>query len=52
MTLGYLPTSTIVTLLPGTGVLHTLDFGIGKGWRRLASHPGPAPCPDRAVSLG
>ncbi|MDJ0950864.1 MAG: LysE family translocator [Alphaproteobacteria bacterium] len=33
MTLEYLLTSLIVILLPGTGVLYTLAFGLGKGWR-------------------
>ena len=33
MTLEYLLTSMIVILLPGTGVLYTLAFGLGKGWR-------------------
>ena len=33
MTLEYLATSIIVILLPGTGVLYTLAFGLGKGWR-------------------
>ncbi len=33
MTLEYLLTSTIVILLPGTGVLYTLAFGLSKGWR-------------------
>lgn len=33
MTLEYFVTSLIVVLLPGTGVLYTLAFGIGKGWR-------------------
>lgn len=31
--LEYLVTSLIVILLPGTGVLYTLAFGIGSGWR-------------------
>jgi threonine/homoserine/homoserine lactone efflux protein len=29
----YLLTSLIVILLPGTGVLYTLAFGLGRGWR-------------------
>ncbi|MDX1552881.1 MAG: LysE family translocator [Marinobacter sp.] len=33
MTLEYIVTSLIVVLLPGTGVLYTLAFGIGQGWR-------------------
>ena len=33
MTLDYFVTSIIVILLPGTGVLYTLAFGLGKGWR-------------------
>lgn len=33
MTLEYLVTSIIVILLPGTGVLYTLAYGLGKGWR-------------------
>ena len=33
MTVEYLLTSMIVILLPGTGVLYTLAFGLGKGWR-------------------
>ena len=32
MTLDYFVTSIIVILLPGTGVLYTLAFGLGKGW--------------------
>lgn len=32
MTLEYFLTSMIVILLPGTGVLYTLAFGLGKGW--------------------
>lgn len=31
--LEYLITSLVVVLLPGTGVLYTLAFGIGQGWR-------------------
>jgi len=33
MTLEFLVTSLIVVLLPGTGVLYTLAFGVGSGWR-------------------
>ncbi len=33
MTLDYLLTSLIVILMPGTGVLYTLAFGLGRGWR-------------------
>ncbi|MFB4204449.1 LysE family translocator [Arhodomonas sp. KWT2] len=33
MTLEYLVTSLIVVLLPGTGVIYTLAFGLGRGWR-------------------
>ncbi|MBA3448773.1 MAG: LysE family translocator [Pseudaminobacter sp.] len=33
MTPEYLLTSIIVILLPGTGVLYTLAFGLGRGWR-------------------
>ncbi len=33
MTLEYLLTSLIVVLLPGTGVLYTLAYGLGRGWR-------------------
>lgn len=33
MTLEYLLTSMVVVLLPGTGVLYTLAFGLSKGWR-------------------
>ena len=33
MTLEFLITSTIVVLLPGTGVLYTLAYGLGSGWR-------------------
>lgn len=33
MTPEYLLTSLIVILLPGTGVLYTLAFGLGRGWR-------------------
>lgn len=33
MMLEYLVTSLIVVLLPGTGVIYTLAFGIGSGWR-------------------
>ena len=29
----YVLTSLIVILLPGTGVLYTLAYGLGKGWR-------------------
>ena len=29
----FLLTSIVVILLPGTGVLYTLAFGLGKGWR-------------------
>jgi threonine/homoserine/homoserine lactone efflux protein len=33
MTVEYLLTSLIVILLPGTGVLYTLAYGLGHGWR-------------------
>ena len=33
MTAEYMLTSLIVILLPGTGVLYTLAYGLGKGWR-------------------
>lgn len=33
MTPEYLLTSMIVILLPGTGVLYTLAYGLSKGWR-------------------
>ncbi len=33
MMLEYFVTSLIVVLLPGTGVLYTLAFGISSGWR-------------------
>ncbi|GGK21546.1 LysE family translocator [Salinarimonas ramus] len=33
MSLDYLLTSLIVILLPGTGVLYTLAYGLGRGWR-------------------
>lgn len=33
MTVEYLLTSIVVILLPGTGVLYTLAYGLGKGWR-------------------
>lgn len=33
MTAEYYLTSIIVILLPGTGVLYTLAFGLSKGWR-------------------
>ncbi|MEO1091692.1 MAG: LysE family translocator [Pseudomonadota bacterium] len=33
MTIEYLLTSFVVILLPGTGVLYTLAFGLGRGWR-------------------
>ena len=33
MTIEYLLTSIVVILLPGTGVLYTLAYGLGKGWR-------------------
>lgn len=33
MMVEYFVTSLIVVLLPGTGVLYTLAFGIGSGWR-------------------
>lgn len=33
MTLEYLLTSIVVILLPGTGVLYTLAFGLSRGWR-------------------
>ena len=32
MTAEFLITSIIVILLPGTGVLYTLAFGLGRGW--------------------
>lgn len=31
--LEYVATSIVVILLPGTGVLYTLAFGLSKGWR-------------------
>lgn len=33
MSLEYLLTSIVVILLPGTGVLYTLAFGLSRGWR-------------------
>src|SRR3546814_13186502 len=33
MTPEFLVTSIIVILLPGTGVLYTLAFGLSRGWR-------------------
>ena len=33
MSTEFLLTSIIVILLPGTGVLYTLAYGLGKGWR-------------------
>lgn len=33
MTWEFLLTSMVVILLPGTGVLYTLAYGLGKGWR-------------------
>jgi threonine/homoserine/homoserine lactone efflux protein len=33
MTVNYLVTSLVVILLPGTGVLYTLAFGLGRGLR-------------------
>lgn len=33
MTLEYILTSMIVVLMPGTGVLYTLAFGLARGWR-------------------
>ena len=33
MTIEYLLTSIVVILLPGTGVLYTLAYGLGSGWR-------------------
>ncbi|MCY6382490.1 LysE family translocator [Hoeflea prorocentri] len=33
MSLEYLITSLIVILLPGTGVIYTLAFGLSRGWR-------------------
>lgn len=33
MTLEYLVTALVVVLLPGTGVLYTLGFGLAQGWR-------------------
>jgi threonine/homoserine/homoserine lactone efflux protein len=33
MTAEYLLTSMIVILLPGTGVVYTLAFGLSRGWR-------------------
>ena len=33
MSLEFLLTSIVVILLPGTGVLYTLAFGLSKGWR-------------------
>ncbi len=36
MTLEYLLTALVVVLLPGTGVLYTLAFGLSQGWRASA----------------
>lgn len=33
MSVEFLVTSIVVILLPGTGVLYTLAFGLGRGWR-------------------
>lgn len=33
MSLEYLITSIVVIVLPGTGVLYTLAYGLGRGWR-------------------
>jgi threonine/homoserine/homoserine lactone efflux protein len=33
MSLEYLLTSMVIILLPGTGVLYTLAYGLSKGWR-------------------
>ncbi|MEM6460617.1 MAG: LysE family translocator [Pseudomonadota bacterium] len=33
MMLEYLLTSIVVVLLPGTGVIYTLAFGLSRGWR-------------------
>ncbi len=33
MSLEYLLTSIVVILLPGTGVLYTLAYGLSRGWR-------------------
>lgn len=33
MTSEYLLTALVVILLPGTGVLYTLAYGLGQGWR-------------------
>ena len=33
MTPEFFATSIVVILLPGTGVLYTLAFGLGRGWR-------------------
>lgn len=33
MSLEYLLTALVVILLPGTGVLYTLAYGLGRGWR-------------------
>ncbi len=33
MTAEFLLTSMIVILLPGTGVIYTLAYGLGRGWR-------------------
>ena len=33
MSVDYLLTSIVVILLPGTGVLYTLAFGLGRGWQ-------------------
>ena len=36
MSLDYLVTSLVVILLPGTGVLYTLAYGLGRGWQASA----------------
>ena len=36
MTMEYLLTALVVVLLPGTGVLYTLAFGLSKGWQASA----------------
>ncbi len=36
MTLEYLLTSLVVVLLPGTGVLYTMAYGLSRGWKASA----------------
>ena len=33
MSLEFLLTSTVVVLLPGTGVIYMIAIGLGRGWR-------------------